>query len=104
MIALAMLPRRPARYLAPMALVACAIVVVAVVSSSGSGKHHPATPTSRVAPRHHRSHRRVYHVRRGDTLSRIALKTGVPVAQLEALNPGLDPHTLRPGQRVKLRR
>jgi LysM repeat protein len=46
----------------------------------------------------------VYHVHRGDTLSRIALKTGIPVTQLEALNPGLDPHTLRPGQRVKLRR
>jgi LysM repeat protein len=104
MIALAMFPRRPARYLAPMALVACAIVVVAVVSSSGSGRHHAATPASSPSPHHHRSHRRVYHVHRGDTLSRIALKTGIPVTQLEALNPGLDPHTLRPGQRVKLRR
>jgi LysM repeat protein len=91
------------RYLAPMALVALVVVVVAVVSGSGSASHHASPPASGQATHHHRSHRRTYRVRRGDTLSRIAVRTGVAVTQLETLNPGLDPNSLRPGQRVKLR-
>jgi LysM repeat protein len=91
------------RYLAPMALVAVVVVVVAVVGGSGSASHHVSPPASGQATHHHRSHHRAYRVRRGDTLSRISVRTGVAVTRLEALNPGLDPHTLRPGQRIKLR-
>jgi LysM repeat protein len=91
------------RYLAPMALVAFAVVVVALVSGSSSSKHHVASPAATVGAHHHRSHRRFYRVRRGDTLSRIALRTGIDLTQLKALNPRLDPNALRPGQRVKLR-
>jgi LysM repeat protein len=94
-----MRPRRPARFLAPMALVAIVLVVVVVVGSSNAGKRAAApAPT----PVHHRHHR-FYRVRRGDTLSRVAVRAGIPVTQLEALNPRLDPHALRPGQRIKLR-
>ncbi len=44
-----------------------------------------------------------YVVKRGDVLSAIAQKTGVPVAELRQLNPDLDPLALTPGQRVRLR-
>jgi LysM repeat protein len=45
----------------------------------------------------------VYVVKSGDTLAAIAEKTGVPVEQLQALNPELDPRALVTGQRVTLR-
>jgi LysM repeat protein len=40
----------------------------------------------------------------GDTPSTIAEKTGVPLDQLEELNPDIDPQQLSPGQRLRLRR
>ena len=39
----------------------------------------------------------------GDTLIRIAHKTGVPVAELQALNPEIDPQILIAGEMLKLR-
>ena len=42
-------------------------------------------------------------VRRGDTYVRIAQKTGLTVDELETFNPYVDPSTIQPGQRVKLR-
>ena len=39
----------------------------------------------------------------GDTPSSIAEKTGVPLEEIPRLNPDLDPQTLSPGQRIKLR-
>ena len=44
-----------------------------------------------------------YEIRRGDALSAIAQKTGVPVEELRALNPALDPLALVPGRRIRLR-
>ena len=44
-----------------------------------------------------------YTVRSGDTPSSIADKTGIPLEQILQLNPDLDPQTLSPGQRIKLR-
>ena len=92
------------RYLAPAALVVLAVaVVVVVVTGSSAGTHHTSTPS--VDSRGHRGHRlhRFYHVHAGDTLSRVALKTGVPLSKIESLNPGLDPSTLHPHQRIRLR-
>jgi LysM repeat protein len=43
-------------------------------------------------------------VRPGDTPSTIAERTGVPLEDLEALNPDIDPQQLTPGQRLRLRR
>lgn len=42
-------------------------------------------------------------VRRGDTLVRIARRTGTTVASLRRLNPGIDPVQLRPGERIRVR-
>lgn len=42
-------------------------------------------------------------VRRGDTYVRIAQRTGLTVTELETFNPYVDPATIQPGQRLKLR-
>lgn len=44
-----------------------------------------------------------YVVRRGDTLAAISQKTGIEVEQLMALNRGVDPLALMPGNRIRLR-
>lgn len=50
-----------------------------------------------------RSAENYYTVRRGDTLSHISIRTGVPISTLKELN-GLTGSTIRPGQRLRLRR
>lgn len=44
-----------------------------------------------------------YVVREGDALSAIAQRTGLTVDRLMELNPTLDPQTLVPGRRIRLR-
>jgi LysM repeat protein len=104
--------RSPARFLAPLALVAVAAALVMVVTSSQNGTEGTApnqsTGTTPAAsptkePKTERKGRRRYTVRRGDTPSSIAEKTGVPLDEILRLNPDLDPQTLSPGERIKLR-
>ncbi len=98
--------RIPVRLLAPAALVAFAIALVVTVAVSVQGSsERSAAPSSAVNahPAHPRRPPRTYVVKSGDALSKIADRTGVPVARLEALNPSLDPQTLAPGRRLKLR-
>jgi hypothetical protein len=95
----------PARVLVPAALAAFLVVLVIVIALSlaGSGGRPVASgPAARHSARAHR--RRYYTVKRGQTLSTIADRTGIPIDRLEALNPQLDPQMLRPGQRLRLRR
>jgi len=106
-----MAARSPARFLAPLALVAVAVALWMVVhhssdSTSNSGtpateQRATATPAADRAKKHKKP--RFYTVKPGDTPSGIAEKTGVPLTTLEALNPGLDPQALSPGTRLKLR-
>ena len=44
-----------------------------------------------------------YTVKSGDTLESIAEKCDVPVSELLELNPSIDPLTLNPGDRIRLR-
>ena len=44
-----------------------------------------------------------YEVQSGDTLTSIAHETGVPVAVIVKLNPGVDPQILVAGEKLKLR-
>lgn len=44
-----------------------------------------------------------YVVQNGDTLTSIAHETGVPVAVILKLNPGVDPQILISGEKLKLR-
>jgi LysM repeat protein len=112
-------PRRtPARWLAPIALVACAFAVYSVVNANllssdapaGSARSATASTSSKSGTASQRSgsgrrsgrRRRTYTVKPGDTLSSISLKTGVPLARIQELNPQLDSQSLQTGQRVKL--
>jgi LysM repeat protein len=107
--------RSPARFLAPLALVAVGIALFMVVTS-------PSTEPETTAPnratetqptgtpdgdgdgeRRERKGPRRYTVEPGDTPSSIAEETGVPLEEILRLNPDLDPQTLSPGQRIKLR-
>ena len=114
------MPRRsPARYLAPLAIVAFIFALSVVITSSGdeapsgstNGADAAATPERTSARREsersgsrRRTGRKTYTVRPGDTPSTIAERTGVALEELEALNPDIDPQQLAPGQRLRLRR
>lgn len=98
-----------ARVAAPVAFLA-AVTIGAVVVRAGfqHGKHHANTPTTTVTTKttrkhsHKRRHRLTYTVQSGDTFASIAAKEGTTVARLEHLNPGVDPTTLRVGQKIRV--
>ena len=46
---------------------------------------------------------KTYEVQSGDTLTSIAHRTGVSVAVILKLNPGVDPQILISGEKLKLR-
>lgn len=100
--------RNPARLLAPLALVAAAVAVLVVVqasSSDSSGRSDAAPATQRTTPQRTRPSRaraRVYVVRSGDTLTAVAERVGVPLEEIQRLNPDVDPQALQTGQRLKL--
>jgi LysM repeat protein len=100
-----MAARSPLRFLAPIALaiVLVAAAVVVVASSDGGSGGPDKTARARTATTKKVPRRRTYVVKQGDTLLAISNKTGVPSARLIALNPGLDPQLLQPGDRLKLR-
>lgn len=104
----------PLRMLAPLSLVAFAVVFLIVVVSSLGGDSTPkretplreqgrsrqqSEPRGPTAP----SQRQAYVVKTGDTLSKIAARTGVEIERLLTLNPSVDPQGLVTGQRIKLR-
>lgn len=105
MIAVPMQRRSPARYLAPIALVAV-IAGTYVVVHDGLGTKSTRTPTIHRPSRLRRQFRRArfYTVVAGDNLTSIAKRTGLSVGALETLNPGIDPNSLQTGQRLRLRR
>lgn len=95
----AMLGRNRARYLAPIVLAATIFGVYLIV-------HHNATVHSSPNGQHSHHRRpgpRFYVVKQGENLSGISVKTGVPLATIEQLNPAVDPNTLRAGRRLRLR-
>jgi LysM repeat protein len=93
--------RSPARFVAPVALVAFAALVIAIAaSSSNTSQSSPSSKASR--PAHHRPRHTLVVVHTGDSLSQIAVRNGVSVAQIEQLNPQLNPNALHVGQRLKL--
>jgi LysM repeat protein len=104
--------RSPARFLAPIALVAFAFALYSVAHdpkespSNSSGSTATATPTadsksSSSKKKSTSKKRKSYTVKSGDTLSAIAEKTGVSLATLNDLNP--DVETLSPGEKLRLK-
>jgi LysM repeat protein len=103
--------RSPARWLAPLALITCAVAVYVVVDHTlrDNGSSQPGQSTQRATPTKPTSgtatgskRRRSYTVKSGDTLSAISIKTGVPLQTIQRLNPKLDAQTLHAGQKVRL--
>jgi LysM repeat protein len=102
-----------ARLFALIAIVAFVIAFLIVLNNSkithdSGGSTTPTsasttTPTTPTKTTSKFAHRHTYTVRAGDTLGAIAIRTGVSVATLENLNPGLDPQGLVAGQKLKLR-
>ena len=89
-------------WLVPLGLVVALLAVgfVTVVSLSGAGGDSDATPVAKAATRNLRPY---WKVKAGDTYSHIAAKTGLSIDDLLTFNPRVDPATIYPGQRLKLR-
>ena len=106
--------RSPARFLAPLALVVFALALVVVVTSTtkddggatgaeGTGQPARATATPTAKGGKKRKPKKTYTIKSGDTPSGIAVKVDVPLDKILELNPDLDPQTLTPGTKIKLR-
>src|ERR1700744_713276 len=101
-----------ARFLALVALVAAVIAVIVVASNtnlhndSNKGGSNTATHAKQhqKQPKKPRTKAKTYEVQSGDTLTSIARKTGVTVAEIQELNPEVDPQTLIAGEVLKLQK
>jgi LysM repeat protein len=83
------------------------IVVIATALGGGdsnSGSGSGSTRAGQEKQGHGKVHTpKSYVVQSGDTLTSIAHKTGVSVALILRLNPGVDPQILIAGEKLKLR-
>jgi LysM repeat protein len=100
-----------ARIFAALALAAAVVVTVVAISGalsensskSGNRGNHQTSHKVKKERKQPRAKAATYEVQSGDTLISIAHKTGIPVAELEALNPEIDPQILIAGETLKLR-
>jgi LysM repeat protein len=104
-----------ARLLAPLALIAVTVAILAIVLGSGvvgddNGSESAGTPALPAANKGKTTSNkkqkrtpRTYTIKANDTLSGIAEKNGTTVERLLELNPDLDPQGLVAGQKIKLR-
>ena len=114
--------RSPARFLAPLALIAVLVAFLAIVSggnnggssstdNSGTSSSTQTTSTSKKTTTSKGKKKKsakadkskTYRVQAGDTLGGIADKTGVPLSRIEELNPDVDPHAMTTGQEIRLK-
>ena len=99
-----------ARLAAPAAFFGAAIALIVLVqrgldSESTAGVTTPpvvTSPTTTEGTTTTPKERRVYRVRRGDTLESIAEKFDTTVDDLLQLNPDIDPLALSPGQKIRV--
>lgn len=99
-------PTSPARFLAPVALLAAVLATFLVARTARTVSPPASSPDQPAKVRHAAAggKSRTYIVKPGDTLSAIASKTGVPLSQIEAINDGVDATALHAGQKIKLAR
>jgi LysM repeat protein len=101
-----------ARFLALVALIAAVIAVIVIASNTnlhndsnkGKGNTTSQTKAQKKQPKKPRTKAKTYEVQSGDTLTSIAQKTGIKVAEIQALNPEVDPQTLIAGEVLKLQK
>lgn len=100
------------RYGAPAAFLFAVTVAVLLVRSGLQSDPAPATTavrTQTVSPPPPSTtpvpvkRRRFYTLRSGETLSDVAIEFNTTVAQLLALNPGVQPTNLTVGQRIRVK-
>jgi LysM repeat protein len=107
--------RELTRYGAPAALLAAVTIAVLLIKAGLSGDakrttvpalpspsttttsttHVTTTATTTAAARY-------YTILSGDTLGSVAVKANTTVDTLLRLNPGIDPHALHVGQRIRV--
>ncbi len=98
-----------ARLLAVLAIAAVAVAIVVIVSNANlnskdeSNGGHKKTATHAKKHKKPRTKAKTYTVKSGDTLTSIAQKTGVPVSEIQVLNPEVDPQILEAGETLKLK-
>ncbi len=73
------------------------------VGTAGTGTATGATETETETTQGGQGRRRFYRVRSGDFLETIAQRFDTTVEDLLELNPNLDPNSLQPGQRIRVR-
>jgi LysM repeat protein len=84
-------------------------VIVVIAATLGGGDDGGGSQGGLNHPRQTRTAEpdkpvpKTYEVQSGDTLTSIAHETGVPVATILRLNPGVDPQILVSGEKLKLR-
>jgi LysM repeat protein len=93
---------RPSRWLVPAGL-AVGLVAVSVMIASSLGRSDASPDGARAGAAASRRLPPYWTVRAGQTYAQIAQRTGLSIDQLETFNPYVDPTSLVPGQRIKLR-
>jgi LysM repeat protein len=100
------------RIAAPAAFFLAATILVVLIERGLNGSSTDTTPTT--APTSStptptttgtttgKQKKQVYRVKAGDTLESIAAKFDSTVDDLLALNPGIDPLALSPGQKIRV--
>ena len=95
------------RIFAALALVGAALVLVVAVTAaldgSSSSRRDRTQQQAQKDDKRERTKAKAYTVQTGDTLTAIAHRTGVPIAEILALNPEVDPQILIAGQTLKLK-
>lgn len=96
-----------ARIFAVIALAGAVVVVIAVIAGSlgdsDSSREDRSGGSQGAQKSQPKTTAKTYVVESGDTLVSIAHRTGVPVAEILALNPEVDPQILIAGETLKLR-
>jgi LysM repeat protein len=97
-----------ARFLALAALAGAIVAIVIIAKNtdlhSKSDNKSQQTKTHKEQQKKPRTKAKKYVVQSGDTLTSIAHKTGIPVAEIQALNPEIDPQILVEGETLKLQK
>ena len=111
------LPRRGdlARFAAPAAFLLAVTIAVLLVRAGFQGgtsggattgltttTSPAATTTVETSTTTTQPAKRFYTIQAGDTLDIVAAKYGKTVDDLVTLNPGVDPHALRIGQKIRV--
>ena len=98
-------------FVAPAALLVAIVIAVSVLSGATAGssdtgttsRSTDATSVQRTTRPSSSLKRRYYRVKAGDTFDSIEKRFALDAGALIVLNPSVDPLTIQPGQRLRVR-